>query len=313
MTSGDEQRSAIGRGLPGRLACLVALVLLAAGCHSLSFLRPRDRAEEKIDRQLSRGERSGLPGKYAFRIAPYVFLSDWEIKRDQPLFKELAQLRDQVQKELLLPPGDAIVQVYLFETKERYELYMKEKYPDLPPRRAFFVAQPHSMGGTEDLLVYTYWGERIRQDLRHELTHGLLHSVIKDVPLWLDEGLAEYFELPPEQHGVNPDHVRKLLRPGEGSYKLGLARLEGLDKVAQMNPAEYREAWAWVHLMLHSRPEARTVLLSYLQQLRGKRHPGALEPKLARVYPALEESLVEHLTGLEKELERIRVPAPPRR
>ena len=25
--------------------------------------------------------------------------------------------------------------------------------------------------------------------------------------------------------------------------------------VQQMNPAEYREAWAWVHLMLRSEPE----------------------------------------------------------
>ena len=24
------------------------------------------------------------------------------------------------------------------------------------------------------------------------MTHALLHSVIKDVPLWLDEGLAEF-------------------------------------------------------------------------------------------------------------------------
>jgi hypothetical protein len=65
--------------------------------------------------------------------------------------------------------------------------------------------------------------------------------------------------------------------------------------------------------MLHSRPEARTMLLSYLQQLRGKRHPGPLEPKLARVFPALEETLFQHIIGLENGLDRIHVPAPPRR
>jgi hypothetical protein len=318
MTSGDELRTRASRGLLWRLACLVGLVLVgvAAGCNSLNFLRPtRDKVEERIEqRSAVREERNGLPGKYNFRIAPYVFLSDFKIDSDLPLFRELAQLRDQVQKELLLPPGDAIVQVYLFQTKERYEVFMKEKYPELPPRRAFFVAQPRSIGGAEDLLVYTYWGDRIRQDLRHELTHGLLHSVINDVPLWLDEGLAEYFELPPEQQGINPAHVRMLRRDLEsGAYRLGLTRLEGLDKVAQMNPAEYREAWAWVHLMLRTRPEARTVLLSYLQQLRGKRHPGPVEPKLALVYPALEESLLAHVGRLEKELERLRVPSPPTR
>ena len=88
------------------------------------------------------------------------------------------------------------MQVYLFEDRDAYERFMQSRYPNLPRRRAFFVAQPRGVGGGDDLLVYTFWGERIRQDLRHELTHALLHSVLKDVPLWLDEGLAEYFELP---------------------------------------------------------------------------------------------------------------------
>jgi hypothetical protein len=311
MTSGGAGRSRIG---PRRLTCLSVLMLgaLAAGCHSLGFLHPRDKADEKVERPLSQGGKPGLPSRYGFRIAPYVFLSDFEIKREQPLFKELALLRDQVQKELLLPPGDAAVQVYLFETKERYELFMNKEYPDLPPRRAFFVAQARTMGGAEDLLVYTYWGKRIRQDLRHELTHALLHSVIKDVPLWLDEGLAEYFELPPENQGINTAHVRRL-RDGidSGGYQLSLARLEGLEKVEQMNPAEYREAWAWVHLMLRSRPEARTVLLSYLNELRGKRHPGPLAAKLVRVFPALEQQLLAHLTQIERDVDRARVASRP--
>jgi hypothetical protein len=285
------------------LATLVVPVLaFTAGCNSLNFLRPRDKPSEKIEHQtMERGsDPLRAPGTYSFRIAPYVFLSDFEIPRNQPLFAELAQLRDQVYKELLLPPGSAVVQVYLFETEARYKRFMEARYPDLPQRRAFFVAQPRTIGGAEDLLVYTYWGERIRQDLRHELTHALLHSVIKEVPLWLDEGLAEYFELPPERDGQNASHVEVLRRNlAGGSVKLNLARLEGLRQVDDMNPAEYRESWAWVHLMLRSKPEAKTVLLSYLQQLRGSRHPGQLGPKLMRVYPALEEALAAHVEGLQ--------------
>ena len=33
-----------------------------------------------------------LPGKFLIRVAPYVFLSDFEIKKDLPLFDELAKL-----------------------------------------------------------------------------------------------------------------------------------------------------------------------------------------------------------------------------
>src|SRR5438034_4869221 len=115
---------------------------------------------------------------------------------------------------------------------------MRAKYPELPKRRAFFVAQPRSVGGAEDLMVYTYWGERIQQDLRHELTHALLHSVLKDVPLWLDEGLAECYEMPAAWKGVNYQHLEQLRRGPQGPAKVDLARLEQLTDVQQMTPAE---------------------------------------------------------------------------
>ena len=38
-------------------------------------------------------------------------------------------------------------------------------------RRAVRSSSSNSaLGGTDDLMVYTSWGERIQQDLRHELT-----------------------------------------------------------------------------------------------------------------------------------------------
>ena len=171
---------------------------------------------------------------------------------------------------------------------------MALKHPDLPKRRAFFVAQPRRLGGAEDLLVYTYWGDRIQQDLRHELTHALLHCVLKDVPLWLDEGLAEFFEIPSNWNGVNPQHVQQLRAAGNFS----LDRLEQLTDVQQMNPAEYREAWAWTHLMLRSSPAARQVLVSYLQDLRVNPRPGPLRPRLEKTVPDLDAALTRHLANL---------------
>src|SRR5207244_5086283 len=129
----------------------------------------------------------------------------------------------QVYKELQLPSSNTLIQVYLFQDREKYEHFMHIRYPDLPKRRAFFVAQPRSVGGGEDLLVYTFWGERIREDLRHELTHALLHSVLRDVPLWLDEGLAEYFDRPPDGQGVNGSHLEHLLLDGSRPVQCKLA------------------------------------------------------------------------------------------
>ena len=128
--------------------------------------------------------------------------------------------------------------------------------------------------------------------LRHELTHALLHSVLKDVPLWLDEGLAEYFELPIEAKGANRQHLLVMQQEG---FKPDLGRLEQLSQVSQMNPAEYREAWAWVHFMLRGNPESRKVLLAYIQQLKTTSSPGALQPRLKSAQTDLNNALMVHL------------------
>jgi len=236
------------------------------------------------------------PSKSSLRMGPFLFLSDSKLQPNNPLFQELTGLRDQVTQELRLPPGTTLVKVYLFEQGDRYEKFMTKYYPHLPKRRAFFVAQPRFAGAPADLLVYTYVGDRIQQDLRHELTHALLHSVLTAVPLWLDEGLAEFFEMPPGNNGLNPEHLR-LLRAE--SARPNLARLENLIEVKDMKPAEYREAWAWVHLMLRGHPEAKRVLLSYLRELRTNPQPGPLRTWLVAVWPRPEEALAEHLTRLD--------------
>ncbi len=94
---------------------------MSVGCSSLNFLRPHEKPPEKVDSPPveTAGDPPRLPYKFSFRIAPYLFLSDFEIQRDQPLFAELAELRDHVYKELLLPPSSTPVQVYLFQTEER--------------------------------------------------------------------------------------------------------------------------------------------------------------------------------------------------
>jgi hypothetical protein len=273
-----------------RLPTLLFFCLLA-GC---SLFKAGFTSSDKTEKDPA----LALPGKHSCRVSQYVFYYDFELKKDNPLFQELSALRDQVYKELQLPTASSLIQVYLFEDREHYERYMLTKYPELPKRRAFFVAQPHGVGG-EDLLVYTYWGDRVQQDLRHELTHALLHSVLKAVPLWLDEGLAEYYELAPDRPGTDQTHLEQIRRGSTDGFKPDLARLEGLTEVEQMNPAEYREAWAWVHLLLRDKPDARAVLLDYLQQLRTNPKPGPMQPRLAEVFPALDEALDHHLTRLD--------------
>jgi hypothetical protein len=292
------------------LAALVCGLVPLPGCTLLGLLPARqdkvdvpkpDVAKPDIAKTTTAVDPGSLPGKCQYRVSQYLFLADFEIQRDMPLFQELADMREDVRKTLQLPASTNLVQVYLFEDSDRYEKFMKSKYPDLPKRRAFFIAQPRPIGG-EELLVYTYWanGDRIQQDLRHELTHALLHSVLKDVPLWLDEGLAEYFEIAPGKNAVNLEHMKQLRHGPGGPVHGDLNRLEQLTQVEQMTPSEYREAWAWVHLMLHSNEEARKVLVGYLKELRTTKSPGPLRTRLTGVFPSPETAFARHLMLLEQ-------------
>jgi hypothetical protein len=231
------------------------------------------------------------PTAHWLRVGPYVFYSDAPLPPSHPLFRELEDLPDLIQTELALPPGESLVQVFLFDGQESYEAYMQQRYPRLPTRRAYFIAEPRA-GGGDDLLVFTWLGDNLRTDLRHELTHATLHGVLKGVPLWLDEGLAGFFELSPTQDGVNAVHLDTLRR---GPFQPDMSRLEKFGQVRQMEKPEYREAWAWVHLMLRSSPAARSVLLDYMQQLRRDPNPGPLYPKLKEAIGDPTAALADHL------------------
>jgi hypothetical protein len=287
-------------------AALFALLLGApAGCETLrsnASSAPQSRQAEEQPAPPPSFAPVATPGKHATRCGYYVLYHDFELDKSDPLFAELESLPDQVFGELKLPPTSAVVQVFLFDTQERYERYMRAKYRNLPIRRAYFIADPRA-GGTDELKIYTWIGDHLTTDLRHELTHALLRSVLKDVPLWLDEGLAGYFELPSYQEGVNPQHLDALRR---SAFRPDLARLEKFTQVAQMEKPEYREAWAWVHLMLRSGPAAKKVLHQYLQALRTDPNPGPLLPRLREAVPEPDQALVDHLAGVE-------MPKPPPR
>ena len=129
-----------------RPALLVALLALTQGCHSLTLF---PQGGDKPDKDGV----PALPARRTLRVSQFLFSADFELKKDLPLFKELEALRDQVHRDLQLPAANTVVQVYLFEDRDRYERFMRFNYPELPKRRAFFVAQPRRSGFSTSPLI----------------------------------------------------------------------------------------------------------------------------------------------------------------
>lgn len=233
------------------------------------------------------------PGRHSVRSGDLLVLSDFRLSPEHPLIRDLEALREHVSRSLELPPPREQVVVYLFETEAAYAHYLDTVYPGLPRRRAYFVGTPR------ELAVYTCWGERIQEDLRHEYTHGILHASLGRMPLWLDEGLAEYFEIGgPAPGRINGEYVVELPEALAGGWRPDLARLERLERFEQMQRIDYQEAWAWVHFMLHSTPENRQTLVSYLHDLRDQPQPAPLSKRLAEAQPSLDERFTAYLGSL---------------
>jgi hypothetical protein len=241
----------------------------------------------------------GLPKQNAMENEHLLVRSDLKLPHSHPILRDLDGLRDEIADELNLPVQKQPVTVYLFSDELRYAQYLQTHYPLLPPRRAYFV------GTSKELAVFTFWGERIQEDLRHEYTHGVLHASLTDVPLWLDEGLAEYFEVSTQPKGLNRDYVLRLASNLSQGWKPDLERLESLEKVDDMQKADYLEAWAWVHFLLHHSDETRSVLIGYLHDLRTNAKPGLLSAKLREAIPTAEQRFVIHATSLTSGIQQV--------
>ncbi|NBW88126.1 MAG: DUF1570 domain-containing protein, partial [Planctomycetia bacterium] len=211
------------------------------------------------------------------------------------LVRELECLRTDVSQELGLPVSDEPVHLYLFENSERYDAFVARRFPGFPVRRAFFVETDTTLS------VFAAWQERVAEDLRHETTHGYVHAVVPAVPLWLDEGIAEYFELPRVEQGVHRTHVSHLAgRLLEGNWRPDMERLEALHAAGDLSQDHYAEAWCWVHWLLRTTPERRRILQEYLADVRRDPATAPLSTRLRHELDTTDPSsaLREHLAGL---------------
>jgi len=222
------------------------------------------------------------------QVGPFLCHADFTLVNQQPLLVELARLQQDLTSTLQAKESREPVHLFLFEKKATYQAYLQQHFPKVPYRRALFI-KARGPG-----MVFAWRGDDFDVDVRHESTHALVHAWLPSVPLWLDEGMAEYFEVPHDQRAGHHPHltaVRTMIRLGELPR---LEALEQLDKIDGMGRDEYRDAWAWVHFAVHGPAEANEELLRYLTDLEGGGEVGPLSERLRRRLPDLNRRVMEH-------------------
>ncbi|WP_435017515.1 DUF1570 domain-containing protein [Tundrisphaera sp. TA3] len=263
------------RSLP-RLAGYLFLLAFLPGCATMG-----DRGKPLV------------PTEFQTRTGPFAVFTGTQLAADAPVVRQLQSLETEVRETLGLrvDPATEPIEVYILEDRQSFQHFLSFHYPDLPHRRAFFLANGPRR------VVYTCFGDRLIEDIRHEGTHALLHAAVGDIPLWLDEGLAEYFEGPADRKGLNPEHVGRLPADLAAGWAPDLARLETQRSVRQMTPRDYRESWAWVHFLLNDERPRKAALLAYLADLRSS--PDC-PPLTKRLEGPSDADMLAHLAEAQK-------------
>lgn len=242
----------------------------------------------------SRHGRAGAEWTDGRICGPFLCRAEFPLAPVKGLLAELAQLQAELVRQLGVPPARQPIEIFLFRDESSYRRHLKRHLPEVPYRRALYVK------GRGPGRVLAYRHARLPVDLRHECTHALLHAVLPVVPLWLDEGLAEYFEVPASRRAFDNPHLGAL----RWNLRLGMVpRMEGLEKrrsLSEMGCSDYRAAWAWVHFMLHGPPEAHEELVRYLADLHASAPPGLLSQRLRRRLPNTQQHLVAHFKTWER-------------
>jgi hypothetical protein len=231
------------------------------------------------------------------RVAgPVICRADFSLVRVEPVLRDLAQLQSDLGAMLgLTAPGERI-EIYLFHDRVTYARYLERYLPNVPYRRALYVK---SRGPGK---VLAYLSRDFEVDLRHECTHALLHASLPWVPLWLDEGLAQYFEVARSERAYGHPNLVGIRASLRWDPPPPLADLEKKANLADMGRTEYRIAWAWVHFMIHGPPEAHKALVEYLGELRSGGEPGLLSVRLQQRLPEPEQRLAEHLRSWNRRI-----------
>lgn len=227
-------------------------------------------------------------------VGPLVIRAEFSLTPWQRLLDDLRSVQDDLTRVLAVPAAKQPIEVYLFQGEASYTAYLRQYLPQVPYRRALYVR------GQGPGMVFAYQSKRLPEDLRHECTHAMLHAVLPDVPLWLDEGLAEYFEQPIEHRAYDCPHLAAVKRRAWWAMAPDLNDLERRTSPEEMGKAQYRDAWAIVHFALHGPPEARRELRAYLSDLASGAPPEPLSARWQRHWPDVSTALRRHYNGWQR-------------
>jgi hypothetical protein len=225
---------------------------------------------------------------YEWQEDEYCFHADYDVAAKTEFFKEMKQLRADLSEKLGVRIQPEVVHIVLFREASNYREYLNQYFPDLPGRRAMYIKR-RGPG-----MVFAYENKELDVDLRHETTHAILNASLAFLPLWLDEGIAEYFEVPPADRYDRNAYLRGIRFRVLLGHVPDITTLENVGDLGNMTPGHYRDAWSWVHFLLHESDQSRATLERFLEDIQSGFPPGPLSRRIAAELPDYKDRYLKH-------------------
>ena len=222
------------------------------------------------------------------QLGPFVVRSAFRLNDRLLAEADLVRLEQELRRVLALKPCESQIELLLLKDSRQHKRLVTARHPTAPYRRALFYKRDKRS------VIYAYRHAELAIDLRHEGTHALLHADLPMVPLWLDEGLAEYFEPSLNERPFGPDHLNDVMREIRRGGVLSLRSLEAKHDLSELTGKDYRYAWAWTHFLLHGPPSASMQLWAMLAALRRYEPPAPMSERLTAVVGPPEQALAKH-------------------
>lgn len=152
------------------------------------------------------------------------------------------------------------------------DVYVFDDPDAIRPYVPLYGGKPASLGGycrcgsTDDGSLIVVGMSRYAEStpiIFHEYTHLLLRNALESPPVWLNEGLAEYFSTLGQ---AIPRHILTLReRMLPVAEIIDTRQSSALYNEASRKGIFYAEAWALTHYLLTERPDSAAILNRYLE------------------------------------------------
>ena len=188
----------------------------------------------------------------------FRFYGDRPLGEAKQWAEHLEELAGRMERDLELVGTEEPIAVMVLANQQILDRYLERYFPDVGGRRSIFLRHQDR----SQVFVCRHPG--LVEDLRHEVCHALLQLALPKLPVWIDEGIAEYYEVPSSSSALHPVHgsrITWLVRLGHAPSLKAMER-DSFDPGS--SSGSYGDAWGWIHFLMTHSEASRRVLVDHL-------------------------------------------------